>query len=74
MNDAGFFASIALLFIVAIGGLIGLVAWLDSTSCHNKWERSGFRVSWGLTSGCLISRDGILYIPEDNYREFGDAK
>lgn len=60
--------------IGVIAVLVCFVLWADSRGCHSKWAHSGFITSWGPIQGCLISKDGRVFIPEDNYRQFEDSK
>lgn len=41
------------IFILCIGTLIGIGAWVDSTSCSNKAEIKGYDYEWDLFAGCV---------------------
>lgn len=59
-----------LLMMIGVIVPIGLIAmWADSSQCRSQWRASGFQTNWGPVQGCLISRDGVTWIPADNYRE-----
>lgn len=61
--------AIIIVAIIFFSGL-GLIAWaVSSYSCHSKWRKSGFQTDYGLVQGCLISKDGKIWIPSENYRE-----
>lgn len=64
--EIGVLAGAPIAFIVVIA-LLGM--WADSVSCQHQWEHSGFKTQWGPLKGCMISRDGEIYIPADNYRD-----
>jgi len=63
-------ASGLVLFLFA--GFLGLGFWIKSARCHSQWNASGFQTDWGPIQGCLISKDGKIWIPAINYRELAD--
>jgi hypothetical protein len=73
-SDTGVFALLVIVMLGFCGGFVALGMWAESKSCHSKWAASGFQTQWSVMTGCLITRDGKTYIPEDNYREFGNDK
>jgi hypothetical protein len=52
-------------FILVMCSVISL---LDRIACQNKWQASGWETKWSLTTSCLISKDGKVWIPADAYR------
>lgn len=54
-----------LLFFLAAFGIIGTV---NTVECQSRWSQSGFHAQWGPIQGCRISKDGRIWIPEENYR------
>jgi len=63
-DSVEFWVSIGFLALCLLGWLI-YAPW----SCHSRWDASGMRVSWGPIQGCMISKDGNVWIPSDNYRD-----
>jgi hypothetical protein len=54
-----------LLVVLLLAGVYAI----DSYNCKQKWEKSGFRSTYYLISGCLIETRPGQWIPEKNYRE-----
>jgi hypothetical protein len=57
--------AIIILVVVIIGGAL----WLDSSSCHARWELSGKKVSWGPLQGCLVQRENGTWISDKYLRD-----
>ena len=72
MNDDDVLLALGTLFLILIA--VAVVNAVTSVSCSSKWAHSGFQVDYGIMKGCTISKDGKTFIPEENYREFGDQK
>lgn len=47
--------------------------WLDSASCHSKWAKAGYEVSYGLLQGCMV-RVGGKWIPVETIRDVEATK
>jgi hypothetical protein len=59
-----------LIIAVLVGtAIFGVACWFSDAECRSQWRASGFRTDWGPVKGCLISKDGQIWIPADNYRE-----
>jgi hypothetical protein len=67
MDTADKLAVAVILAFVALAVLLGLT--LEATACDSRWENTEFQSDWGPMKGCRISRDGRVWIPEQNYRE-----
>lgn len=57
------------IILAAMALAVGAGYWIANAKCVNKWERSGFHADYALWQGCLISKDGHVWIPAENYRE-----
>lgn len=66
------FTLIEILIVIAIIGILASIPFVQSTRCKAQWAESGFQSKWGWWSGCLISKDGKRFIPDERYRELSD--
>lgn len=69
MSDAKELLLIVVLCVAALVACFAIVARLEAYSCNSKWSRSGFETDYGPVQGCLISKDGKTWIPDENYRD-----
>jgi hypothetical protein len=52
-----------------VGALLLLLYASGPLACEEKWKNSGYQSDYGFLSGCRVSRDGKVWIPEDVVRE-----
>ncbi len=53
-------AIVALLFISWVVRVVG---------CDNRWEESGYKSKYGITSGCMVQRTNGTWVPEKMLRD-----
>jgi len=66
MDEYDTWVTVMLLAVVAAS--FGIPYALARNSCRVKWADSGFQTDYGVIAGCRISKDGVHWIPSDNYR------
>ena len=69
MTEAlGFFGALIVVSALLFAGINALAR----NSCQQRWEHSGFQSEYSFMTGCRISKDGKVWLPESNYREIAE--
>jgi hypothetical protein len=69
MTEAlGFFGALIVVSALLFAGINALAG----NSCRQQWEHSGFQSEYSFMTGCMISKDGKVWIPADAYREISE--
>jgi hypothetical protein len=59
--------------LLVLVALLGISTWgmnrLVRASCYAAWQDSEFSVRWSVLADCQISKNGLVWIPAENYRE-----
>lgn len=58
-------ATLAFLAAVVFG-----VNKMNEHYCNDAWAESGYTAKYDWITGCRVSKDGVIFIPSDNVREF----
>lgn len=66
------FTAIEMAIVIAIIAILMSIPLFQSITCRAKWVDSGMQSKWGMWSGCLVSKDGRRFIPDQRYREMAD--
>jgi hypothetical protein len=68
IDDTKFLCLMAGGIVAFFGVVVAGAMYLDSLSCHAKFEGSGLKSDWGIISGCRVNTPDQGWIPSENYR------
>lgn len=61
-------AEIWMMVVVLIALLT--ISWIvNVVGCTNRWEETGYKSKYGITSGCMVQRTNGTWVPEKMLRD-----